>query len=222
MDLGEQKIYTKKRYCTRVVALLPDSYIANLLNRWSLNPTPIGDIPKELIELKRIQLLLRRKARGINYEVPLTMAELAASKPTKYCMLCKTEKGRSAFGIDNTGKYRDGLRNCCKECRKLETARHSEAKKVYDKIHYCENFERISKRNSEYGKRNRKKLNVQSNEYRRKGREELSNIYIKNLLNDGLAYKLKLKDVPQTLIEAKRLQLMIWRITNENSNATTK
>jgi hypothetical protein len=222
MQTDETKAYIKKRTNAREVALLPDYYIAKLLSKRAIKWMRLEDIPKELIEAKRLQILINRKARDISYEVPPTLAELAASKPTKYCGVCKTEKDRSAFGICTTGKYSDGLRHCCKECRKLETARHSKTKKAYDKVHYRENFEHISNRNKAYGKRNRKKLNVQSNEYRQKRRDELSDDYVKQTLNGELNYKFKLGELPQELIEAKRLQLMIWRMTHEDSNRAKK
>jgi hypothetical protein len=220
METLSKKEYIAKRTSARAVALLPDYYIAKLFNKRGMVRLGVNDIPKELIEAKRLQILMQRKAKGIEYKVPPTLAELAASKPTKYCGLCKTEKDRSAFGISK--KYPDGLRNCCKECRKKETARRSEKKKLYDKKYVQANYERICKRNQAYGKRNRKKLNVQSNEYRRKRREELSDDYIKQILNRDLDYKFKLHEVPKELIEAKRIQLQIWRKTHENSKRSKR
>jgi len=220
MDAHETKAYSKRRTNAREVATLPDYYIAKLLSKRAVKWLRLGDIPKELIEAKRLQIQLSRQAKEIYYEVPPTLAELAASKPTKYCGLCKTEKDRSAFGVSK--KYSDGLRHCCKECRKKETARLSEKKKIYDKKYVQANYERICERNKAYGKRNRKKLNEISNKYRQKAREEMSDDYIKQLLNQSSDYKFKLHEVPKELIEAKRIQLKIWRMTNENSNNTKK
>jgi hypothetical protein len=58
--------------------------------------------------------------------------------------------------------------------------------------------------------------------YHAKHRQELTGQYVMQLFNKRVPKERKLYDVPQALIEAKRLQLKIRRMANENSNNTTK
>jgi len=141
-----------------------------------------------------------------------------ATTGMKTCGMCKIEKLYLCFG--RSSHRVDGYRWECKECRRLIVIRDKAKKLAYDEKYRNDNREAIRERNRNYGMANRKKLNVQNNVYRRKGREALSDDYIKQALNGESNFKFKLGEIPQEMIEAKRLQLMIWRMTHENSNNT--
>lgn len=51
---------------------------------------------------------------------------------------------------------------------------------------------------------------------------EISDSYVKHLLSNHVPKGMNVADIPEALIEAKRLQLKIRRMVNENSNNTTK
>jgi hypothetical protein len=61
----------------------------------------------------------------------------------KQCRECGERKPRNKFGT--TTRTSDGVRQPCKECRKLETERGKERKKVYDKRYRIDNEEKIKK-----------------------------------------------------------------------------
>ena len=65
-----------------------------------------------------------------------------------------------------------------------------------------------------------KRYNAQANEWNKKqykkSKEELWDCYVRKMLcKDAVVKRLAAKDIPQELIEAKRLQIQIWRIANE-------
>jgi hypothetical protein len=51
---------------------------------------------------------------------------------------------------------------------------------------------------------------------------EISDAYVKHLLSNHVPKGMNVADIPEALIEAKRLQLKIRRMVNENNNNTTK
>jgi hypothetical protein len=51
---------------------------------------------------------------------------------------------------------------------------------------------------------------------------EISDAYVKHLLSNHVPKGMNVADIPKALIEAKRLQLKIRRMANENSNTTKK
>lgn len=76
----------------------------------------------------------------------------------KTCSKCKKSKELSCFG---KWKYsKDGLRNHCKACRKLE-----------HKSYYIRNTEKINKRVAEYTKRNREEVLHRKRTYARKHKD---------------------------------------------------
>jgi hypothetical protein len=156
----------------------------------------------------------------------------------KTCSKCGETKALDSYHKDP--KVKDGRTARCRECcsiirkerfledpekiraqKNASNARHRDTKKKYDIEYNKRNAKiiRIKQRNYKY--LHLSYLNEQANINRKKKREELSDLYIKQLINGKSEVQLKLHEVPQALIEAKRLQLLIWRMANENSNAIT-
>ena len=62
---------------------------------------------------------------------------------TKTCTKCGDTKPRDKFGT--TTRTADGVRQPCKECRKIETVQGRERKKEYDRVYRINNAEKIKK-----------------------------------------------------------------------------
>ena len=97
---------------------------------------------------------------------------------------CGERKPRDKFGT--TTRTSDGVRQPCKECRKLETERGKERKKKYDKQYRIDNEEKIKKYQAhrrmdnkgyyiEYGKKYRNKPGVKEAQSARARRYYLEN-----------------------------------------------
>lgn len=67
----------------------------------------------------------------------------------------------------------------------------------------------------EYTKKYREKVLIQKE---RKAREELSDSYIVAIIKKRVGYKIKTSEIPKELIELKRNQIKIKRLTKNNEN----
>jgi hypothetical protein len=114
---------------------------------------------------------------------------------------------------------------------------HPEKVKESEDKYRKNNLERLQKRGRElyeirkdiYNERRRKqrcdnpiKARALSNARAKRAKENLTDHYVRNMIVNGSNIRLKLKEIPKELIEAKRLQLLIRRMAHENSNDIAK
>ena len=118
----------------------------------------------------------------------------------KKCSKCKEIKSLDKFYKHREAK--DGFNGACKYCKK-------EYQKNYNKDYKLKNKERIKKDRKKYRLVNKSKIK----DYREKIVNELSDVYIKGLLVSNSS--LLCGDIPQCLIDAKRQELQIKRITRK-------
>jgi hypothetical protein len=128
----------------------------------------------------------------------------------KKCTKCLEVKAFSEF--HKAKQYKDGLVYNCKDCAKQRVSiwQKNNPEKCYKKyINYVNKTPKY---------RETKKKKIQ--EYKKKERENLDDRYIKETLMQN--NNLKASDIPQEMIEVKRMQLMIRRqlkeMKNERSN----
>ncbi len=132
----------------------------------------------------------------------------------KICSKCKEEKSLDNFY--KTGRNREYFMGLCKKChnKKVYTKIKSSPKKYQEKLNTNRQWRNgvnyYQKRNyKSYYEKNRKKILAYQRKLRKEQRDNLSDTYIKKRIchKSNLSYK----DIPQTLIELKRKQLMIKR-----------
>jgi hypothetical protein len=96
---------------------------------------------------------------------------------SKACNLCKQIKPLDAFGLNKN--YKSGLRNTCKDCRRIESAsyraRYPDKKKALDKRNYEINGDKIRQRSKNYRLQNADELKKWHKEYRRTHKEPIAN-----------------------------------------------
>lgn len=111
----------------------------------------------------------------------------------KRCSKCKETKVESKFYKDK--RLKSGLSSICRECQSA-TARK----------YYTENRQALIKNRSQYQREHRS----QRNEWCRKGVKELSNDYIKSLIQskDGVSRK----EITNELMDARREQIITKRL----------
>ena len=142
----------------------------------------------------------------------------------KTCISCLRDKPLDDFGLYKRSK--DGRTATCKTCRNSmyrarrdknaereryhqNKARHAEKRKLYRQRNSKEEVARVNawrEKNPEILKELRKR-------YQRKNVETAKDGYIKHLLKSGSS--LRPTDIPQALIECKRLELKITRYVKE-------
>lgn len=103
-----------------------------------------------------------------------------------------------------------------------------ERAKKCSSLYYLNNKERLKKKTRDFyeenksywyvwcknwREKNRKRLNEYNNEYHRMYAKELRNGYVKSVIANGS--RLSSKDIPQELVELKRQQLKLIRLTKE-------
>lgn len=123
----------------------------------------------------------------------------------KICTRCERSKDDSSFYKDRTRA--DGLRPACKECEKK--TRCKEKQRAY--------YQRTRQRHIDYAKAryasNKAAGKRCANKSFKKAVDSLSDTYIRHTLIKGTA--LKRKDIPQELVELKRIELAIKRTVKE-------
>ena len=101
----------------------------------------------------------------------------------KTCVTCKIEKSVDDFGKRKSNV--DGLRNTCKECRKLEYVRTRDKVLSYQKEYTKNNKDRISEYQKKYRDNNKETLSEKSANYYQNNKERIKqkslNYYYNNL-----------------------------------------
>lgn len=97
---------------------------------------------------------------------------------------------------------------------RLDRAENPEKHKAYRQKYYRKNKESIRDKCAKWRKKNPDKLREYVRKSSAASREKLNSCYIRTYLTMGTT--LKAKDIPQELVEAKRLQLLIARKIKEN------
>lgn len=142
-------------------------------------------------------------------------AEYRYQHPRKPCSKCGEVKSLKEF-YKNGAMTKDGLTSTCKTCQ-------SKQKKKYyqeNRDHIKGEVERRIKGSPEarkakmkylrrYHREHKEEVNKKSREKYAKDREELADKYVLSLLRQGT--NLKRDDIPEELVEAKRLQIQIER-----------
>lgn len=149
----------------------------------------------------------------------------------KICTKCHEEKSLSEFTKDKT--KRDGLYSSCKKCRHVEGAQYYLKNKPrfknnnhqyylsHKKEHYaiCRSYINAHPEKSIiYRKRYKEKVGIESmREYdkkrQRKERKNLSDLYIKMIINQN--YGIKYRDIPYYLIALKRKRIQLYRFIKQ-------
>jgi hypothetical protein len=144
----------------------------------------------------------------------------------KTCIKCGEFKLFSEFP-EGRRKTKKGvityLRGECRECRRVFKTEWARNNKDKGKANYLKHREKLLVNRRRTYHQNRDAHLVEMREYyannhekelarSKKQRDGLSDAYIRSLLLQDSAASF---DVPQALIEAKRLQLTIWRMTHE-------
>lgn len=136
------------------------------------------------------------------------------------CKVCRSEIRRNRYANLSEEK-KNKLRNECKKWRlKMSPL---EAKEYYRKSYlkhrdyelavkrkqYKENPEFYKKKSKKYREANKKLVSAKATERARKERIELYDYVVKRSIIQGT--ELKMKDIPQELVDLKRVQLLIYR-----------
>jgi hypothetical protein len=114
-------------------------------------------------------------------------------------------------------KYKNSPRKL--EWQRMDRLKHPEKYKEYVKICYYRHHQKYIAKAHEWYKANREYVVERQKVYNRNRIASLADRYVLSLIKGKGG---KLTDIPQELIEAKRLQLKIRRMANEISNSTTK
>lgn len=129
---------------------------------------------------------------------------------TKKCSKCGEVKAVELFGKNKTKK--DGMQSDCKECAKTAWIglglKHKEKIATYRANRKLNNPEKVLEGSRKWANNNREKIN----EKYKKNRDELSDSYVRSTLSMSA-----LSATPE-LIELKRTQLQIIRLTREIKN----
>lgn len=95
---------------------------------------------------------------------------------SKACTICKQIKPLESFGFNKN--FKDGRRNTCKNCRKIESAsyraRYPEKKKAADKRNYEINGDKIRQRVKKYRLENVEYLKEFHKNYRQSNRNNIA------------------------------------------------
>jgi len=121
---------------------------------------------------------------------------------TKICIKCGEEKSLNSFYKD----YNSKCKMCCIE---------------YSKKYREQNIDKCHKSGKKYREQNRDKCFEYSRKKHKQNKENLTNTYIRNLLNNGIS-RIKNKDIPLELIQAKREQIKLFRLIKQIKNELRK
>lgn len=97
---------------------------------------------------------------------------------TKVCCTCKIEKDQALFS--KRTKSKDGLRERCKECDKIQCLKLRDHKKKYSKLYRAKNRDRIKQSKHDYYINNKQKCRNRMREYE------------KNRYHNDIFFRLKL------------------------------
>jgi len=133
--------------------------------------------------------------------------KISAPEGMKLCSKCKEVKQNSEFYVSKKAKC--GLYSWCKTCTTKTSARYYnsnlEKQRENQRAKYAKNREKYIAYNRTWRAANPEKNNAMHRKADRKSIETLSDKYIAQKLHAPIS------DLPQELIEAKRLQLTIKR-----------
>jgi hypothetical protein len=199
-------------------------------------------VAPDLIEARRQQVISRREKINLN---------LDPNKLTRYCSKCKCEKPKTEYYkhgnkiqshcktctkeayMNYINKHPEKVKQYRTEYYKNNKEKIIEATKRFYESHpgyaaayvkrwRAENPELARESDRKYRAKNADKVRAWSRKYRQAQSDNLTDRYIIDRFNyGGEGAKVKLNNIPQSLIEAKRLQLLIWRKLNEKCNTTT-
>jgi len=151
----------------------------------------------------------------------------------KACLKCGVKKSLDSFYSDvvREDKKSPYCKDCHRERKRLAKLanpekisaqkhasylRHVDTKKRYDKLYHVAHKEKKNAQSKVWKNNNKDKYNQRCNMLHRRHRENLEDEYIKTLLM-GSAIAMKRGDIPQELIEIKRLTILIKRrVKDEN------
>jgi hypothetical protein len=125
----------------------------------------------------------------------------------KVCSKCYIAKVLDDFFKKSSAK--DGRSSTCKKCHKVIQAKYYKENKEKVALHgakyYEKNKEKIAISRAKYNKENKEKKLALRRKYKIKAIDTLNDCYVKEKL------RIKGIDIPQELIELKRIQLLIKR-----------
>jgi len=142
----------------------------------------------------------------------------------KICIYCQTAKPLDDFCLYKRSK--DGRTATCKQCRNKKETKKRDVEKERERYHA--NKERHKNKRREYYQNNALETNDRVKQWRKDNPERLIQLkfnyvkkkvsmakdgYIKGLLTKGTS--LTTKDIPDSLVECKRLELKIKRELRE-------
>lgn len=151
----------------------------------------------------------------------------------KTCLKCGVKKSLDSFYSDIVRK--DKKSPYCKDCHRerkrlaklanpekisaqkhASYLRHIDTKKRYDKLYHVAHKEKKNAQSAIWKNNNRDRYNQRCNMLHKRHRVNLEDEYIKTLLMES-AIVIKRDDIPQELIEIKRLTILIKRhVKDEN------
>ena len=108
---------------------------------------------------------------------------------------------------------KEKLKEKLREVSRVRRRENPEKHKAYRKKYYSKNKEKIKLKVAKWNKENPDTLREYVRRSATVSREKLNSCYIRAFLTAGTT--LKAKDIPQELVDAKRLQLMITRKIKE-------
>lgn len=134
----------------------------------------------------------------------------------KFCKKCSRELPKTEF--HKTSRNKDGFSIWCKACKKIIAAayrkKHAKILNTKDKEKYSANPEkRLKRMREQYARLGYEK----SNKRNQLQRDRLDESYIRCLLIRGKAMVSR-NSIPSSLVEAKRLQILIKRHIERNTN----
>ena len=150
---------------------------------------------------------------------------------TKLCTKCNIIKSFDDYNKSKNRKY--GIACHCRSCMKIERKEYRaketsivlirECRSRYNKKHpetrltyYLNNIDKRTEYNKKYRENNIEHYNNKATIYRKKSRNILSDGYIKSQLSKVTS--LKHSQIPQELVELKRIQLKTYRLCQQLQN----
>jgi hypothetical protein len=121
----------------------------------------------------------------------------------KACSKCKVVKSLAEFGKKERNK--DGLQSNCKACAAACNAKYRANNKEQIAAYNANNKELIAARMAKYRANNKELMAARMVKYYATAISTLSSAYVRSLIN------LRGMEIPQELIELKRIQILIKR-----------
>jgi hypothetical protein len=196
---------------------LTDYYILRTFVAGNKYALPMSDYPKELINAKRASLLLKRETNRLDepikkcayhgklYEEDVVKAGKTKAGTTKYrCKKCLSDSHKKHYELHRLNirlkqqQYKNENREKVKEIKRKWRLDNIETERAKSR----ERWRKFSAENHKLEKERNAKA-------KRKMSRQLTDNYMKKLLTHRT--NLKYKDIPQSLIEAKRATMKIKR-----------